>query len=137
MKYKFLDHTADVLFEAYGKDMNELFENSALALEECIVELKSLKLKCKHNIKLKSDSIEELLYDFLSELIFIKDTKGLLFKKFKVKINKKFELNAEGEGEKINRDTRKLVDDAKAVTKHLFEVKQEKNKFIAKVLVDI
>ena len=116
MKYKFLEHTADVMFESYGKDLNELFENSALALEECMVKLSSLKIKNKHIIKLASSSIEELLYDFLSELIFIKDTEGLLFKKFTVKIlkNKRFELVAECKGEKINRETQELSADAKA-----------------------
>ena len=139
--YKFLEDeaTADIAFEAYGKDLNELFENSALAVEECMVKLSSLKLKEKYKINLESESIEELLYDFLSELIFIKDTEGLLFKKFKVKIskNKPFKLTAECDGEKINRDTQELLDDAKAVTKHLFEVKKIKERYIAKVIVDI
>ena len=27
MKYKFIDHTADVMFEAYGKTLNKVFEN--------------------------------------------------------------------------------------------------------------
>lgn len=139
MKHKFLEHTADVMFESYGKDLNELFENSALALEECMVKLKSVKNKRNFEIKLSSESIEELLYDFLSELIFIKDTEGLLFKKFKVKIlkNKILKLDAECEGEKINRETQELLDDAKAVTKHLFEVKKVKDKWVARVIVDI
>jgi len=136
MKYKFLEHTADAMFEAYGKDLNELFENSALAVEECMVKLSSLKNKEKHKISLKSESIEELLYDFLSELIFIKDTEGLLFKKFKVRI-KDLNLEAECEGEKINRNTQELLDDAKAVTKHLFKVKKLKNKWLARIIIDI
>src|SRR3989344_5797351 len=136
MEYKFLEHTADAMFEAYGKDLNELFENSALAVEECMVKLSSLKNKEKHKISLKSESIEELLYDFLSELIFIKDTEGLLFKKFKVRI-KDLNLEAECEGEKINRNTQELLDDAKAVTKHLFKVKKLKNKWLARIIIDI
>ena len=43
--YKFIDHTADVMFEAYGSDLNELFENSGLALQELQVELKNVKSK--------------------------------------------------------------------------------------------
>ena len=131
-----MEHTADAMFEAYGKDLNELFENSALAVEECMVKLSSLKNKEKHKISLKSESIEELLYDFLSELIFIKDTEGLLFKKFKVRI-KDLNLEAECEGEKINRNTQELLDDAKAVTKHLFKVKKLKNKWLARIIIDI
>ena len=140
MKYKFLEHTADTMFEAYGKSLEELFENAALALEEIMVKLSSLDLKEHYEITLESDSVEGLLYDFLSELIFVKDTEGLLFKKFDVVIehkNKKYELYAKCEGEHIDRDKHELADDAKAVTKHLFEIKQEKSKWIAKVIVDI
>ncbi len=139
MKYKFLEHTADVMFEAYGKNLNELFTNSAIALEECMVNISTLKIKEKYKINLSSESAEGLLYDFLSELIFVKDTEGLLFKTFKIKIskNKVYELSAECQGEIINRKTQELLDDAKAVTKHLFNIKNEKNKLTAVVIVDI
>ena len=139
MKYKFLEHTADVMFEAYGKNLNELFTNSAIALEECMVNISTLKIKEKYKINLSSESAEGLLYDFLSELIFVKDTEGLLFKTFKIKIskNKVYELSAECQGEIINRKTQELLDDAKAVTKHLLNIKKEKNKLTAVVIVDI
>ncbi len=140
MKYKFLEHTADTMFEAYGKTLEELFENCALATEEIMVKLSTIKAKEHYEITLDSDSAEELLYDFLSELIFIKDTEGLLFNNFEVVIlhkNKKYELLAKCEGDFINRKRHELADDAKAVTKHQFEIKQEKDKWIARVIVDI
>ncbi len=45
MGYKFFDHTADVLFEAEGKTLDELFEASGLATEETQVELNGIKQK--------------------------------------------------------------------------------------------
>lgn len=140
MRYKFLPHTADVIFEAYGTSLEKLFENCALALEEIMVKTSTINLEEHYGITLESDNVEGLLYDFLSELIFVKDTEGLLFKKFHVVIeykNKKYELIADCEGELINRDKHALLDDAKAITMHEFKVKQVKRKWIAKVLVDI
>ncbi len=140
MKYKFLPHTADTMFEAYGKSVEELFENSALAVEEIMVKLDSLKIEESYNITFEADSLENLLYDFLSELIFVKDTEGLLFKKFKVIVqhkNKKYELIAECLGEKLNRERHELHDDAKAITMHEFVVKKIKDKWSSKVIVDI
>src|SRR3989344_8109346 len=102
MKYKFLPHTADAMFEAYGGNVEELFENCALAVEEIMVKISTLKIQESYDITLDSDSTENLLYDFLSELIFVKDTEGLLFRKFDVTIqhkNKKYELLAKCEGE--------------------------------------
>ena len=89
MRYKFFDHTADVMFEAYGNDLDELFENAALAVEEIMVKLSTLGNKSVYTIKLSADSLEDLLYDFLSELIFVKDTEGLLFNKFEINISEK------------------------------------------------
>lgn len=140
MKYKFLDHTADTMFEAYGNNLEELFENCALAVEEIMVKISSLEIKETYEITLSSDSIEALLYDFLSELIFVKDTEGFLFKKFEVVIEnkkKKFELFAKCHGEIIDRNKHKLSDDAKAITKHEFSIEKIKEKYTAKVIVDI
>ena len=140
MKYRFLPHTADVIFEAYGKTLERLFENSGLALEEIMVDLSTIDIKEHYEITLEADSLENLLYDFLSELIFVKDTENLLFKKFDIVINhknKKYELFTKCEGEKIDPEKQKLCDDAKAITMHEFEIKQEKNIWRSKVLVDI
>ena len=43
-KFRFLENiaTADAAFEAYGKDLNELFESAALALFETMAETKSI-----------------------------------------------------------------------------------------------
>ncbi len=139
MKYRYLDHTADVLFEAYGKDVNKLFENAALATEEVMVDLKTIKNKDSKEVRVTGKDVEELLWNFLDELIFLKDTELLLFNKFKVKIiqKKEFVLNASCFGEKINSQKHVLGRDVKAVTLHEFEVKKEKEKWKAKVLLDI
>src|SRR3989344_3577578 len=103
MKFKFLEDVAiaDIAFEAYGKNLENLFENCALALSDCMVNLKQIKPKIKKEIKLESDKLESLLYDFLSEIIFIKDTDGFLFFKYKIEIkqNKNFQLKATCEGD--------------------------------------
>jgi len=102
MNYKFFDHTADVLFEAEGKSLDELFEVCGLATEETQVELKGIKPKIKKEIALEKDTIDMLLFDFLQELIFLKDAKLLLFSKIKVFISegKTNKLKAVLEGEK-------------------------------------
>ncbi len=140
MKFKFLEDVAiaDIAYMAYGKNLAELFENAALALSDVTVNLKGVKSKIKKEIKIKSDKIDLLLYDFLSEIIFIKDTKGLLFSKYKVNIDeKKISLKAICQGEKIDRQRHELRNDVKAVTMHLFEIKKEKNRYSATIVVDI
>jgi SHS2 domain-containing protein len=138
-KYKFLDHTADALFEAYGKDLNELFTSAALAVEEIQVTTKDVEAKEERTIELENEKIDILLFDFLQELIYYKDADQLLFSKFDVKITKNsiYKLRATCSGEKINTKKHTFHVDAKAITLHQFEVKKEKDHWKARVIVDI
>jgi SHS2 domain-containing protein len=139
-RYIFLDHTADVLFEAYGKTLNQLFTNAALALQEIQAELKTITPKHKTSITLKNKSAEMLLFDFLQELVYLKDAEELLFSKFHVAIKKEkngYTLHADCWGEKINQKKHTLNVDAKAITLHQFEVKKVKTNWQARVIVDI
>src|SRR3989344_924242 len=86
MKYKILDHTADVMFEVYGKTLNELFKNAATAIFDTMVKRSTIKIKIKKEIELESSNVEQLLFDFIEELIYIKDAEYLIFKDFKIKI---------------------------------------------------
>ena len=141
MSYKFLEDVslADVAFEATGKTLEELFESAALATTNVMIkDLKTIKPKIKKKIKLKAKTIENLLHDFLQELVFLKDAKQLVFSKYKIKINeKKVELIAEISGEKLNTKTQEHMVDVKAVTWHHFSVKKEGKNWYASVILDI
>jgi len=141
-KYKILEDVAiaDIAFEIYGKNLNELFENAAFAIFEESADLSKVEEKEKKSIKLKADNVEDLLYDFLSEILFLKDTYSFLFKKSKVKINekdKKYYLNAELFGEPINREKHELRNDIKAITLHMFKVEKTKSGYKALIVVDV
>ena len=140
-KYKFLEDVAiaDIAFEAYGKNLNELFENAALAIFELSAELDTVDANKKIEFELENEKIDNLLYDFLSEILFLKDSKYMVFKYVHVAIkeNKKYKLKAVLDGDKINPEVQHLENDIKAVTMHMFEVKKEKNQWKATIVVDI
>ena len=140
-KYKFLEDVAiaDIAYEAYGKDLNELFENSALAIFELSANLETVEAKQKIEFELENDKIDNLLFDFLSEILFLKDSKYMVFKKVRVfiKEGKPNKLKVFLEGDTINPQKQQLENDIKAVTMHMFEVKKEKNQWKATVVVDI
>lgn len=142
MPYKFLEDLAiaDVAFEATGKTLEELFDSSALALENTQVkDLKSVKYKVEKKIEVESDNIEMLLFNFLQELIFLKDAKLLLFNKFDIKITqgKKFKLKAKAYGEKLDMKKHELLVDVKAVSLHQFKVEETKSGWVASVILDV
>ena len=143
MPYKFLDTiaTADAAFEAEGKNLNEVFEQCALALFSIVVDLKGVKPKKKVMIKKESGDMEKLLFEFLNELVYIKDTDNIVFSKFKVNIkqDKKqfYHLEAELKGEDINRKKHKLGHDIKAITMHMFSLEKKPEGYGAMVIVDL
>ena len=140
-KYKFLEDVAiaDIAYEAYGKDLNEMFENAAFAIFELSANLKTVEAKEKLEINLENEKIENLLYDFLSEILFLKDSKYMVFKKVKINIKdgEKYQLKAVLEGDTINPEKQKLENDIKAVTMHMFKIEKEQNSWKATVVLDI
>ena len=138
LKYKPLPElsTADIAYEIYGKNIEELFENSALALFDTMTNLKKIRQKIKKIIKLKNENLQDLLFDFIGELIFLKDSKYILFSKFHVKI-KDNSLVAECYGEKINKEKHELKVDVKALTYHMFKLEKVKDKYKALMVLDI
>ena len=140
-KYKFLEDIAiaDIAYEAYGKDLNELFENAALAIFELSANIKTVDAKQKLEFELENKKIDNLLYDFLSEILFLKDSKYMVFRKVKVEVNegKPNKLKVVLHGDTINPEKQHLENDIKAVTMHMFELKKEKSGFKARIVVDI
>ena len=60
-KYRFLENIAiaDIAYEAYGKDLNEMFENSAMAIFELSANLKTVEAKKKTEFELENEKIEK------------------------------------------------------------------------------
>lgn len=138
--HKFFDHTADVLFVARAETLPELFRECALATEETMVDVSKVKAKEKVKILAESKDIENLLYDFLEEVVFFKDYKQLLFSKFDLEIvekNGSYALTCYAYGEKLDVSRHDPRVDVKAVTRHEFEVIKDKQGWKAKVLLDI
>jgi SHS2 domain-containing protein len=140
--YRFLSNIAlaDIAFVARGDTLQSLFESSARALTEVMVDRRTVVGRVARTVELTSPSVDRLLYDFLTELIVIKDVDSLLFKDFKVTLSlgKEKRVTCEMNGEEIARERHALRNDVKAVTMHMFGVKKVKGgRWEATVVLDI
>ena len=123
--------SADYAYEITGNNLSELFENAALALTSAMVKLDTINPKTRKAINLKAATVDKLLYDFLDEVLFIKDTDNFLSAKVKAEVklpsqkDKTYKVNAILFGEEIDQVKHKLGNDVKAITYHNFSVKQE------------
>ena len=138
-KFEFFEVTADVGYKAYGKTLEESFENAALAMFEVITDTSKIDPKIERKIEVESEDECALLYDWLSEFLVLLDVDFLVFSKFEVKINKQgdgFSLKGTAWGEEFNREIHESRAEVKAVTYHLMDVKRD-NGVMVQVILDI
>lgn len=133
--------TADMCFRAFGNTLEEAFANAGFALFDIICDANQVKPEITEEVKVESEDLQALLFDFLSELLYLHDTKSLLFSEFDVKIEKpkiktdKYMLSAKARGQAMNGV--ELRNQVKAITYHLMEIKEENGKWIVQVILDL
>ena len=138
-KYEILEHTADVGIRAHGKDLSEAFENAASGMFSIITNIEDVEEIGEYQINIQSRDLEQLLVDWLSELLFVHTVKNVLFSKFKIEIEEKegiWLLKGSAQGENFNKDKHPYHAEIKAVTHHILKI--EKNDgYTVQVLFDI
>ncbi len=142
MKIEWLDDIAiaDVAFRINAGNLEELFETAAYALFESMIDPRTIENKISRKVELKGDTDEELLFDWLSELIYLKDAVPAVFKDFKVRIEQKGEvlrLRAELSGDEIKPEKYDIHVDVKAVTMHEFKLEKTDEGWSAVVVLDV
>jgi len=129
---------ADIAFKVSASSPSALFEVSARALTDVMVDRRSLRGGVKKEISVKAEGLDGLFYDFLTELIVMKDVDSLLFKEFSVRVARDGKsLICDVRGEPIDRERHRLRNDVKAVTMHMFGIKRERGRWVATVVLDI
>lgn len=139
--YKYLEGIAhaDVAFEVSCEKLDDLFSDAAKAMFGVMIE-GDVEEKVKKEVKIENPELDRLLFDWLSELIYLKDTESLLFKRFDIeikKIGKNHVLSAVVYGDAADAKKYKLKVDVKAVTMHCFSLRKTEKGWRAVVVVDI
>ena len=129
--YKFLEHTADIMFEAYGVSYPEALENAAHAMFSVFG---SAGAREKASFSVTAHNIEELTVQALADLLAYMDTHEMVFSRMKVlKFDaKKNSVELEAYGEK-----KRPRDAVKAVTYHELMVKEDKNGWTIRIILDV
>lgn len=124
MRYELLEHTADVLIKAFGSTIEECFENAAYAMFDQMVDASSIRPLDEIEIRVEGEDYEEMLFDFLSELLFISDTRRMAFSEFEVVFGNGT-MRCVARGEEIDQEKHSPRTEIKAVTFHMMEVDEE------------
>lgn len=143
MPYEFLEDiaTADIAFRAWGKDLQELFQAAGDATINVMIEdLDTIEFKQQRGFSLENDGLDMLLFNFLQEFIYYKDSEQLLLRASQVQVEKKnsqHKLTAFTQGEQLDPHRHQQRVDVKAVTLHRFELQKTDEGWTAMVILDI
>jgi len=136
-RYRVFDHTADLGLEIYGKDEKELFSNAAFAIFDLIVDLQDVDIKETCRLVVKGADREDLLVNYLREILYMLNGEGMLLKDFSILEIDSRHLVGEARGEPFNPDRHSIKAEIKAVTYHQVKVEKNKDGWKARVIFDV
>ncbi|UCC94748.1 MAG: archease [Candidatus Omnitrophota bacterium] len=137
--FEFFEHTADVGVRVTGKTLNELFANSSKALFKLLVD-SPLKQNKKREIQLEAQTLEELLVNWLNELLSIFFAEKFLPLEYNIRIEDNPQSkNIRGVilGEEFNPYENKINMEIKAATYHNLRVEHNRDGYTAEVIFDV
>lgn len=84
--FTYLEHTGDVKFRAHGRDLGETFENAALAMLGAMIDPATVGAEETWTVEIEAESLENLLYEWLSEILYLFEVELAVFSKFVVAV---------------------------------------------------
>jgi SHS2 domain-containing protein len=136
-RYDLIEHTADIGIRAYGRSLQELFENAAFGLFEIIADLENVKPKERFEITLDEENREELFVAWLRELLYKFNTDQILFNNFVIRELTDTKLNAFAWGEKFDKKRHNIKDEVKAITYHGLKLEKSNSNWQVEVIFDV
>ncbi len=134
MRYRLLEHTADAMVEVHGETLEERFANAAYAMFDQMTDVSKIQPTGEMRIQIETESMEQLLVDFLQELLFLHDAENLVFSRFDITLNgTKLDARIHGEEFDDERHTKRSV--VKGVTYHKLEFNDAQKTLV--VLFDV
>jgi SHS2 domain-containing protein len=140
-RYEIIGTTADVAIKALGRTHDALFTNAALGLADLMCDTGTVQGKVQREVVSQADSPERLMVTFLTELLVLHESEGLVFSSIEARVRSpeqtesKWRLLAVVMGEPFEKGRHQMLHDVKAVTYHTLEVSPERG--YARVLFDV
>ncbi|NQT90669.1 MAG: archease [Candidatus Omnitrophica bacterium] len=135
--YELLEHTADLGIRVWGKDLKQLFINAASAMYELIADISEIKHDTAVDVELEAQDADELLRNWLSELLSCFHIKEMLLSEFLIEELNEKKIVSVAKGEKIDTKRHSLKREIKAVTFHNLKISQENGKFTTEIIFDV
>ena len=135
--FEVIDHTADIGIIAYGADIKQLFTNAAVGLFNLITDTDDIAEDTRRDIELSSQDTENLLVEWLNELLYAFDAEHIVFKSFWIDTLSDNHLKATCRGAQIDPGQHQIKREIKAATYHMLDINREDSGYKAQIIFDI
>jgi SHS2 domain-containing protein len=142
-QFHFLDDVAkaDLAFDAVGDSLHDLFQGATNAVIEVLADPQTIDSVWQQAIECSEEDPAALLFDWLSDLVYWKDAAGVVFSKAELILTQpgdhRWVVTGTLYGEPVNGATQTLRADVKGVTKHLYQLSQEGERWTVRVVLDV
>jgi SHS2 domain-containing protein len=135
--YKLIEHTADLGITVWGKSLKELFANAACALYELISDTHLIRPVTSFHIKVDALDRDDLLKNWLSELLYYFHVKDILLSRFEIESINDNSVISIVSGEKIDKARHPLKHEIKAVTFHGLKIMKHSSRLQTDIIFDV
>lgn len=135
--YEELDHTADAGAIIYGRSLEELYQNAAIAYFDLICDRSQVSAREELSIQVEGEDYEHLLKNFLEKLLLLSQIQQFLLCQFQVLKLTPTLLEVLARGEKIDWQKHTLYTEVKAITYHMLKIWKEGGLYHARVIWDL
>jgi len=135
--YELFEHTADLGLRVRAARLEGLFAEAAAGMFAAMTgELESIQPLEPFEMELSAEAIDDLLHDWLAELLYAFHSRHVLFSRFEVDIQPS-SLRATAWGEPFEPQRHHIELELKGVTYHRLKVEQDRDGWLAEVVIDV
>ncbi|RKY38619.1 MAG: archease [Candidatus Omnitrophota bacterium] len=135
--YELLEHTADIGLRVRGKDIEEIFIYAAEGMFAIIAGTEGIETREEIKIECEAEDIEELLVNWLSELLYCFNVKRILGKEFFIEKLEENRVKGGVKGEEFDEERHLLLNEIKGVTYHNLRIEKKGEMWEAEVIFDV
>jgi len=135
--FEILEHTADIRIKVYGRDLKQLFENAALGMFHILADLEGITTSTELEVEVDAPDIEELLIEWLDELLYNFYTKHVIFSAFDVTGLADTRLTAKVKGRFVGENKNRLKTEIKAATRHDLHIEKRDDRYEVQIVFDV
>ncbi len=136
--HELLDHTGDIGFRVRAGSREALFAGAVRALFDVIVDVETVEARQAVPVSVTGglDDADGLVR-FLSEILFLHDARGWLFRGARSVSLGPSTIEAVAEGEPFDPARHAILRQVKAVTYHRAQVRREGETWVAEIVLDL